>query len=83
MGSIKDKNGRDLTEAEDTKKKWQEYTGELSKKGRNDLDNHDVVGTHLEPDTWSVRSNGPQETVLQVKLVEMTEFPLSGLKSQK
>ena len=81
MGTIKNRKG--LTEAEDTKKKWQEYTGELSKKGRNDLDNHDVVGTHLEPDTWSVRSNGPQETVLQVKLVEMTEFPLSGLKSQK
>ena len=41
------------------------------------------MGTHLEPDTWSVRSNGPQEAVLQVKFVEVTEFPLSGLKSPK
>ena len=83
MGMRKDRNSKDLTETKDTKKKWQEYTGELSKKGLNDLDNHNVVGTHLEPDTWSVRSNGPQEAVLQVKFVEVTEFPLSGLKSPK
>ena len=50
MGSIKDRNGMDLTEAEDIKKKWQEYTGELYKKGLNDLGNHDTVVTHLEPD---------------------------------
>ena len=50
MGSIKDRNGRDLTEAEDIKKRWQEYTEELYKKGLHDPDNHDGVITHLEPD---------------------------------
>ena len=50
MGSIKDINGRDLTEAEDIKKSWQEYTKELYKKDLNHQDNHDGVITHLEPD---------------------------------
>ena len=50
MGSIKDRNGMDLTEAEDIKKRWQEYTEELYKKDRHDPDNHDGVITHLEPD---------------------------------
>ena len=50
MGSIKDRNGMDLKEAEDIKKRWQEYTGELSKKHLHDQDNHDSVITHLEPD---------------------------------
>ena len=50
MGSIKDRNGMDLTEAEDTKKRWQEYT-ELYKKDFHDPDNHDGVITHLDPDT--------------------------------
>ena len=50
VGSIKDRNGRDLTEAEDIKKRWQEYTEELYKKDHNDLDNHNDVITHLEPD---------------------------------
>ena len=49
-GSIKDRNGMDLTEAEDTKKRWQEYTEELDKKDLHDPDNHDGVITHLEPD---------------------------------
>ena len=49
MGSIKDRNGRDLTEAEDIKR-WQEYTEELYKKYLHDPDNHDGVITHLEPD---------------------------------
>jgi len=49
MGTIKDRNGRDLAEAEDIKK-WQEYTDELYKKGLHDPDNHDGVITHLEPD---------------------------------
>ena len=49
MGTIKARNGMDLTEAEDINK-WQEYTEELYKKGLNDLDNHDSVITHLEPD---------------------------------
>ena len=50
MGTIKDRNGMDLTEAEDIKKRWQEYTEELYKKDLHDLDNHDGVITHLEPD---------------------------------
>ena len=50
MGSIKDRNGRDLTEAEDIKKRWQEYTEEVYKKDLHDPDNHDDVIIHLEPD---------------------------------
>ena len=50
MGTIKDRNGIDLTEAEDIKKRWQEYTKELYKSDIHDPDNHDGVITHLEPD---------------------------------
>ena len=50
MGTIKDRNGMDLTEGEDSKKWWQEYTEELYKKDLHDPDNHDGVLTHLEPD---------------------------------
>ena len=50
MGSIKDRNGLDLTEAEEIKKRWQEYTEELYKKDLHDPDNHDGVIIHLEPD---------------------------------
>ena len=50
MGLIKDRNGMDLTKAEDTKKRWPEYTEELDKKDLHDPDNHDGVITHLEPD---------------------------------
>ena len=50
MGSIKYRNGMDLTEAEDIKKRWQEYTDELYKKDHHELDNHDGVITHLKPD---------------------------------
>ena len=50
MGSVKDRNGMDLTEAEDIKKRWQEYMEELYKKDLHDSDNHDGVITHLEPD---------------------------------
>ena len=50
MGSIKDRNGMHLTEAEDIKKRWQEYTEELNKKDLHDPDNHDGVITHLESD---------------------------------
>ena len=50
MGSIKDRNGRNLKEAEDIKKRWQEYTEELYKKDLHDPDNHNGVITHLEPD---------------------------------
>ena len=50
MGSIKDRNGKELTKVEDSKKMWQKYTGEQYNKGPNDPDNHDAVITHLEPD---------------------------------
>ena len=50
MGTIKDRNGKDLRRAEEIKKRWQEYTEELYKKGLNDLDNYNGVVTHLEPD---------------------------------
>ena len=50
MGTIKDRNGTNITEAEDTKKRWQEYTEELCKKHLHDPDNHHGVITHLEPD---------------------------------
>ena len=50
MGTIKDRNSKDLTEAEEIKKRWKDYTEELYKKGLNDPDNHDGVVSHLEPD---------------------------------
>ena len=70
MGSIKDRNGTDLTEAEDIKKRWQEYTEELYKNYLNDPDNHDSVITHLEQDIM-------EDEVKSMKLVEVTEFQLS------
>ena len=57
MGSIKDRNGRDLTEAEDIKKRWREYI-ELYEKDLHDPDNDDGVITHLEPDIWNVKPSG-------------------------
>ena len=59
MGSITDRNGMDLTEAEDIKKRWQEYTEELYKKDVHDPDNHDGVITDREPDIRNVMSSGP------------------------
>ena len=62
MGTIKERNGMDITEAEDTKKMWQEYTEELYNKNLNDPDNHNGVITHLESDMlewevkWALRS---------------------------
>ena len=59
MGLIKDRNGMDLTKAEEIKKKWQEYTEKLYKKDLNDSDNHDSVITNLEPDILECESSGP------------------------
>ena len=59
MGSIKDRNCRDLIEAEYIKKRWQEYTEELYKKDLQDPDNHNGVITHLEPDLWNEKLSGP------------------------
>ena len=81
MGSIKDRNGMDLTEAEDIKKRWQEYTGELYKKDLQDPDNHDGVITDLEPDILECEVSGPEKASLRTKLVEVMEFQLSYFKS--
>ena len=58
MGSINDRDGRDLTEAEDIKKRWQEYT-ELYKEDLHDPDNHNGVIIHLEQTSWNLKSSGP------------------------
>ena len=70
MGTIKDRNGKDLTEAEDIKKRWQEHTEELYKKDINDLDNHSGVITHLEP--------GIMECEVQGALGSITRNKASG-----
>ena len=59
VGLIKDRNGMDLTELEDVKKRWQEYTEELYKKELHNPDNHDGVITHLEPDMLECETSGP------------------------
>ena len=81
MGITKDRNCKDLTEAEDIKKRWQEYIVELYKKGLNDPDNHDGVITHLQPDILECEVECALETLLQTKLVEVMEFQLSYFKS--
>ena len=58
-GTIKVRNAKDLTEAEEIKNRWQVYTEELYKKGLNDPDNHDSVITHLEQTYWSVKTSAP------------------------
>ena len=91
MGTVKDRNGMDLTEAEDIKKRWQEYT-ELHKKDHHDPDNHESVTTHLEPDIleckakWALgsittnkasRGDGiPVELFQILKDVAVNEVPL-------
>ena len=83
MGSIKDRNGMDLIEADDIKKRWQEYT-ELYKKDLHYPGNHNGVITHLEPDIlecevkWALLCSAAS---LQTKLVEVMEFQLSSFKS--
>ena len=71
----------DLTEAEDIKKKWQEYTEELYKKDLHDPNNPDGVITHLEPDILECESSGTKEASVQIKLVEVMESQLSYFKS--
>jgi len=81
MGSIKDRNGMDLTEAEDVKKRWQENTEDLYKKGLHNPDNHDGVITHLEPDILECEVKWALEALLRTKLVEVMEYHLSYFKS--
>ena len=63
-GMIKDRNRKDLTEAEEIKKRWQEYTEELYRKDLNDLDNHEGVVTHLGPDILECKAKWSQEALL-------------------
>ena len=80
LGAIKDRNGRDLTEAENIEKRWQEYT-ELYKKYLNEPDNHDGVIIHLESDILKCEVKWALEVPLWTKLVEVMEFQLSYFKS--
>ena len=80
MSIIKGRNGMDLIEAEDIKKRWQQYTEELYKKDLHDQDNDDDVITHLEPDILECEVKCALET-LRTKLVEVMEFQLSYFKS--
>ena len=80
MGTIKDRNGKNLTEAEAIKKRWQEYTEDLYKKGLNDLDNNDGMVTHLEPDILECEVKRALGSII-TKLVEVMEFQLSYFKS--
>ena len=70
-----------LTEAENIKKRWQQYTEELYKKDLRDPDNHDGVITHLESDILECELKWAYEASLRTKLVEVMEFQLSYLKS--
>ena len=81
MGSIKDRNGMDLTEAEDIKKRWQQHTEELYKKELHDPDNHNGVITHLEPDILECEFKWALGSITMKKLLEVIEFQLSSLKS--
>ena len=81
MCSIKNGNGRDLTEAEDIKKRWQEYTEELCKKDLHNQDNHDGMITHLKPDILECEVKRALESITTNKAMEMMEFQLSYFKS--
>ena len=79
MCSTEDRNGMALTEAEDIKKRWQEYTEELYKKDPHDLDNNNFVITHLEPDILECEVKRALRSIT-TKLVEVMEFQLSYFK---
>ena len=81
MGTIKDRNSMDLKEAEDIKKRWQEYTEELYKKDLNDPDNHNGVITHLEPDILECKVKWALESITMNKATGGDGIPLSYLTS--
>ena len=76
MGTIKDRNGMDLTEAEDIKKRWQEYTEELYKKDLHDPDNHDGVITPLEPDILEYEVKWALEGIIMNKTSGSAGIPV-------
>ena len=81
MGTIKDRNFRNLTEAENNKKRWQECTEELYKKDLHDPDNHEGMITHLEPDILECEVKWALESITMNKASEVMEFQLSYFKS--
>ena len=81
MGSIKDRNCMDLTEEEDIKKRWQEYTEELYKKDLHDQDNHNDVITDLESDILECEVKWALESITRNKASEVMELQLSYFKS--
>ena len=81
MGTIKDRNGMDLTQAEDIKKRWQEYTGELYKKDLHDPDNHSDVITHLEPEILECEVKWPLGSITMNKASGGDGILLSCFKS--
>ena len=81
MGSMKDRNGIDLTEAEDINKRWQEYTEELYKKDLHDPDNHDGVITHLEPDILECEVKWALESIITNKVSGGDGIPVELFKS--
>ena len=83
MGTIKDRNGMDLTEAEDIKKRWQEYTEELYKKDLHDPDKHDGVITHLEPDILECEVKWALGNITVNKASGVMELQFSYFKSEK
>ena len=76
MGTIRDRNGMDLREAEDIKKRWQEYTEELYKKDLHDPDNHDGVITHLEPDILECEVKWALESITTNKSSDRDGIPV-------
>ena len=83
MGSIKDRNGMDLPEAEDIKKRWQEYTEELYKKELHDPDNHDGVITHLEPDILESEVKWALESITRNKASGGVGIPIELFQNLK
>ena len=81
MGTIKDRNGMDLTEAEDIENRWQEYTEELYKKDPHDPNNHDSVTTHLEPDILECEVKWALGSITMNNAMEVMELQLSYFKS--
>ena len=80
MGTINNRNSKGLTEAEEVKKRWQEYTEELYKKGLNNLDNHDGMVTHLEPDILECEVKGALGSIASLPCFILGKVPTLHLQ---